>query len=286
MSTHPVRLDRLQAGIVAWLSAAIPSASVVWAPTGFPRAAEGPLVVTARLLAPPSASPLGGASTPVRMLPTSATVRVLAATAGAGVILRVSGRRWEILVPALATVESVRDALLDAVGEDPMVSATFVAGGTSRIVITPTTLGDLYGVSITSDVEGMAEVEAMPTTLAEVQLSDVRAYVEIQAWSQDATPRGGAAAALSRLETTRKLQATREVLDVYGLSIIGGVPAPVELDALSGPAWTSRASVSLYIGQIAIAAAAIVPVERVRGTLHVPPVAAVDIDSEPPEPPA
>lgn len=282
MTTYPVRIDRLQAGIIAWIEAALPDASVFWAPSEFPRDAAAPLVVTAKMLAPPSAAPLGGASASVWTLPTSATIRVLGATEGEGVGLRVSGRRWEHTIGAAETVTTVRDALLDEIGDEPMVSADFTASGTDRIVITGDAIGDLYHVGVMQSAAGLIERETQTTEVAQVELGEVRSYVEIEARSREREPWLGATAALSRLMNTTRLQTARAALDAFGVSFVGSPPAPTELDALSGPAWSSRAQVSIYFGQIALAAASVSLIERVRGSLSVPGTAAITIDTDPP----
>lgn len=285
MTTAPVRLDRLQAGIIAWLDSVFPSpATVLWSPTVTPRASAGGLVVTAKLLAPPSASPLGGASRTTRLVPTTTTVRVLAVSPGADVALRASGLRWE--VPCGVDVEATRDALLAAVeASSTITSFGAVASGTDRIVLTPTAIGDLYNVSARGSAAGLIEIESQTTTLAQCTMVDVRSYVQIEAWSTSRSPHTGAAAALTRLLVPSRLHDAQEILGAYGVSMIGAPPAPTELDELSGPDWTSRAQVSMYFGQVALAAAAILPIERARGTINVPgasPDAVVTIDTEPP----
>lgn len=280
MTTNPVHVGRLQAGITAWLDAVFPSATVLF-DREYPRDAGTALVVTAGLLAPPSYAPIGGASRTPYLLPTSVAFRVTAATVGQDVSFGVAGRRWEYTVQAGDDVEAVRDALLAEVPADPMLDATIVASGTDSILVTPLSLGDVYAPRTI----GAVEISAAPTQLAEVQMGDVRSHVEVQAYSLDRTPMGGAAAALARLLATSRLHTTRSIFDAHGISISGGLPAPVGLDALSGPVWASRAAISLHFAQVSLAAVALEPVERVRGTLEVrgaTPDTLVTLDTEPP----
>lgn len=274
MSTHPIRFDRLQAGIVAWLQAAHPSARVLWHPSEWPRAQAGlDLALTAKIIAGPDSTPLGGESSAAATLPLTAVARVLPAAAGAvgeDVVLFASGRRFEYAIAAGdATVENVRDGWLESLGvggdPGPMVSASFVAQDTDEILITATTLGDLHGLAVLGSIAGLVELEVLTTAVAQVQVEDVQAVIRIEAWATSRYPRGGALAALANLLGRRTLSASTTVLDAHGLSLDPG--RVISLDGMTGPQWDSRATVDLDVGMLSIAAEAPLVIERVRGTL-------------------
>ena len=267
MSTSPVRIDRLQAGLVAWVQSVHPGTTVVWAQSGFPRDTDTGLVFTLRVLAPPSEDPIGGGSRSTRLMPTRVTVQIEGATVGESVKLSVSGRSWEYEIEAGDDVEAVRDGLLAAIEAPTMVSAAFTAVGSDSIQIDATAVGDLHSVWSRGSADGLIDHTVDATTLCEVASADVRTYVEVQAWSYQLAPRLGAPAALSRLMQTRRLTTAVSTLGAYGLAVVGGPPAPIDLSALSGPAWQSRASISFYVSQLALYAEPVESIERVRGTL-------------------
>lgn len=306
MSSVPVRLDRLQVGLVAWVRACVPTATVCWSKTGMPNEAGSAQQITLRMLTGPDDEELGGSSCSRAVLPLSAIWRVLPAALdaeGASVALAASGLRWETTIGADPTLESIRDAMLAAItaGEvegESLISATFTAidldpddeeddidGG--EILIEAITLGDLYKVAALSTDPGLVELEVVTQQAGSVTTTDVRTLVEVQAWTRDVTPRGGASSVLSPIKMRGKAPAAKDVLDRFGLALTGGGPERIiNLDALSGPRWASRAAFSLYVSQIAIHAEPQGAIERVRGTLvgtRGATAVSVSIDTEPPE---
>lgn len=291
MTTVPVRLDRMQAGIVAWLAAVHPGARVLWAPSEWPRAADGTdLVLTARLLSGPDSTPVGGAARPVWELPLTAVARILpgaAGAAGSDVMLRASGRAFEYAIDALDDVEAVRDGLIaaTAAGPGPLVSATFEPVDDDEILISALDVGDLYDLGVSAAATGLIELEVLTTETAAVQVADVSALVELQAWTGSRYPRGGAASALSRLIATLLLPTAQAELDRYGLAVTI-VDRIVPIDGLAGPQWESRAVLSVRVGMLSVAAEAPLTIARVRGTLiaRADPEIEVPIDTGDPDP--
>jgi hypothetical protein len=281
MSSNPVRIDRLQAGLVAMVTAGCPGSTVVWAPSEYPRPAGQPSVVTVQLVAPPSAAPLGGTSKPVRALPTSATLRVLDATEGATIVTTISGWRTEYVVPAAATTETVRDALLLLYAAAPLQGITTTAvddpgddeedeaDDVHEIAVEADALGDLWGLSILGSDPDMIEIDDVVMAAAQAAIVDVRSFVQVQAYGIDRSPRLGAAAVLTRLTGRLMLPSLVRIRSDYGIGLVGGPPTIVGLDALSGPGWESRAAASFFVSQVSLAAEAAEVIERVSGTMSV-----------------
>jgi hypothetical protein len=282
VTTSPVYLDRLQTGLRLAVLAANPGATVVWAPSELPRAATPATVFTLRLLAGPDEDPLGGASATAASLPMAATITLADPVVGEGVLLFVSGRRFEHTFASL-DIEAERDAWLVAITTDPMVNATFEASSTDAITIEADALGDLHHLAVRGDSIAL-DVTSRESAL--VQVVDVRSYVEIQAHSTNRFPRAGAAAALNRFRSATRLPSVAAALEEHGLGLIGTPGRVVSLDALAGPTWTSRSALSLYISQLSLAAEAVERIAHIRGTLVVRGAAADDtaitVDVEPP----
>lgn len=263
MTSAPVRLDRLQAGLAALVALRAPGTAFVWAPAEYPRATAGASLVAAKILTGPSVD--GAASVRVVSLPTAATWTATAATAGSTVVLRASGRAWEYQVQAGDDVTAVRNGMLAAIGANPMVSASFTSSGAASIAIVADALGDLYGL----EAAGSATMTATASTVAEAQVETVASLIELQAYSTELSPRLGASALLSKIRGGLRLGSAQRTLDAYGLSIRDGFGNVVNLDALSGPSWQSRAALQIRIAQLSIAAEPADLIETVRVDLTV-----------------
>ncbi len=264
-----VRLDRLQAAIVAALAAAVSGATVLWGASEYPREAAAETLLQARIVAGPS---ITVSSHDTRRLPTSVRFSITEAVEGEAIVLCASGLRWEYVVQADDTTEIIRDALLELVGEEPMISATFSAVSVGEedpvpaIDVEADELGDLWDVSVGA---GSAEVEVLESTIAEVEFGDVVTLVEIQAYSQNRYPTGGAMTALSRFLSRCRLSSIRAIFDAYGVSPQDASVEPINLDALSGPAWQSRSAVSIRFAQAYVAAEPALIIETVQFGLTV-----------------
>lgn len=264
MTTRPVRLDRLQAGIVAWLRQVLPAATVVWGPSELPRGAASDLLVAARFLTGPTESPIGGAATPTTTLPTVARLTVdPAAVPGDSVRVEASGWAWEYTLVGGDTPALARDALLARMTVAPvLVSATFAAQGTASIDVAALELGDLYQLR----AGGPATWTVLDSEVAIVQASEVSALIELDFRATNRYPLGGAAAACSRVQSTLALPSVAELLDAYGLGV-SPLGAPAQIDALSGPVWESRSVLSIRVSQLTLAAEAPGLIESVSATL-------------------
>lgn len=270
MTTAPVRLDRLQRGIVAWISAALPDATVVWSSSEYPRPDAGPLLVSVELIAGPDDAPLGGASSTPAELPLEATYTLASVGSGAGssVGLDVSGRSFEYTIQSGDDVTDARDGLLARIGTDPMVSATFTPASTAAIGIEALELGDLYGLAVRQSEPGMASIAVVSSQLCRVSSSDVVSQLRIEAFGTSRYPRTGAHSALARLRAAARLGGAREILDAHGLSLVGPAARVVPLNRLAGPGWESRSAWTVQIAQISLAAEAVGRITSIRGSIE------------------
>lgn len=288
MTTRVVHIERLQAGLVELCRTLVPAATVVWAPSEFPRGAAADLIIACRLLAGPDDDPLGGASATPCTLPMTATLTILAATAGESIKLEASGRSFEYTIEIGDDIEAVRDGLLAEINADPgpLVDATFAAASTDAIEIAAAELGDLYHLRVRQSTPGLAALAVGTTAAGLAQSVDVRSWVELQALSTARAPRSGAAAALATILGRRALPAAQGILERYGLAFTGAPGRIVGLDALSGPAWQSRAAVTLYVSQVGLAVEAVGAITRARATLEArgataaPITISLDVDTE------
>jgi hypothetical protein len=288
VTTRAVHIERLQAGLVALIREIVPAATVVWAPSEFPRGAAADLIVACRLLAGPDDDPMGGAAAVPCVLPLTATLTINAATVGESIALHASGRRFEYVIQALDDVEVVRDGLLAAIAAAPgsLVDATFAASSTNVITIAALELGDLYQLRVRQSTPGLATLTTLTTGAGLAQSVDVRAWVELQAFSTNRAPRAGAPAALAQILGRRNLPIATAIMERYGLAWTGAPGRVVSLDALSGPAWQSRSAVTLYVSQVGLTVEPVGAITRARATLQArgattaPITIPLDVDTE------
>lgn len=237
MSTYPIRLDRVQAGLVASVAAALPSAVAAWEGEWTPDGTAGDLFALLRVTSGFDASPRGGESRPTRTLPLAATL-----TIDAPMRVWISGMWWE------ATDAADLLEQLDAV---PLLSATYEAAG-DVVTFEATAPGDLYGL-------GPAAAWVVDTsTVAEVLVESISGACSIDLYSRARGLRSGAMADLQRWRSQVGTTPGRELLDRYGLAIADPIRI-LPLDALAGPRWDSRARASFNVTTLAVDATATIP---------------------------
>lgn len=267
MTTRPVRLDRLQAGLVAWARAMLPDATVVWGPSEYPREQGRRQLVAIRMLTGPSDSPIGGSYTVTRDLPTAITWRAQTPVPGDTVGLALSGMRWEYVVQAGEDATDARDGLLavilDTAGVGPLVSATFEESGAADIAIEGLEIGDLYQPAAFG-TQCTVIVDAEQTAL--LQISEATSLIEVQTFGLR-EPMNGAANMMAKLLSRMTLPTSVDLFARFGLSV-NPTGAPASIDALSGPQWESRSALSLRVSQIQMAAEPVELVESVRGIME------------------
>ncbi len=252
MTTNPVRLDRLEAGITAYLDLVLPDAVNVWSPAKrVPSPSDGDLHARASLVTGPTVrSGDVNESTFPLPLPSEAVLSVPSGIdVGNSLIAEVSGRRFVYDVQAGDDAEAARDGLL-ALMNPAYIDAEFVATGTDQITITPTALGDLYNV----DAHGSLTVSTTDTLCA-VQFDQNDCGVEIMIHSLNRYPSTGAAAAMARVLGRLRLPASRRIFESFGLTVYPG--APVDLTSLSGPEWLSKNAATLTVSMVSVAAEAV-----------------------------
>ncbi len=264
MTTNPVRLDRLMAGMLELVESRAPAgASVHWVPVIEPEENLSDPHFSIRLVSGPAPrAGLARASVFSRVLPLAFTLTVGSTlTEGDTLRFRVSGRTFSENVAAGDTPEAVRDRLLVQLAQ-PLVDATFTANGTDAIDVASSEYGDLYGV----DAAGPGSIVTTTSSLCKIQFDQVRSEVEVQAYSRDRYPMSGAQVALSRITQALELPASHAILDAYNLSVTPG--AVLDLTALSGPEWESRSAVTLSVFQPSVSAEPVQAIQSSRFSIE------------------
>jgi len=267
MTTRSIRLDRMQAGLVAWVSAVLPSATVAWGRTKLPREVAGQRLATFRVVSGPRSAGQGSASVrPWRVIEAASVTITDDIVEGASAGIIASGIKVEHTASAGESRGDVRDALL-ALLQASDIDATFTAADNGvSILITPTSPGDVTGLialgsATTAFLPYYGSLVGSPyggqsgATLTDrkVQIDEATYRIELQISDKRPEPMNGAGAAMAELFASTDLPPMQNVRDQYGLRVDMGTP--INLDRLSGPDWESREVVDLNVTLMSISAA-------------------------------
>lgn len=232
-----VRLPHLERGLTQALA---PVADVVcWARGEQPRDA-GESLLSMRLMAPPSVLARHGGR--VRARAQSATVTVTGATEGGRNVLQLDGYRHVRDVPAASTVTAERDALKAQLDDIEAGRVTTAAVSTDQITITPVDITALWDLQVSGELTG----EVTHGGALRVDKRQEQALVEIQTFARGKHLAQSAHAiltqALNRLVDHDPMVALAE----WGVAVLGWSP-PVDISAIAGAGWETRASSVLTV---------------------------------------
>lgn len=261
MTTTVVPAHRLQMGVEAWIASILPAASVLWNPVELPRESTRSLVVQPRVISGLTSATLGGIERRNTTLPMQVTATIAGVSPGDSVLLCFSGLSFEHTATAGQTGEDVRDALLVAVTSSLLHDVTAIGVGSDKIQLSAPSVGDMYGVSASSNTEGVISLSVDATQSAQVTIGEAETTVQIQAYSTNRYLRLGAAQSLATLLARQNSQSAQSLLESYAISILGPVGQIIDLTALSGPQFESRAAVNVQFTMPTIYAEAIDNIE-------------------------
>ncbi len=259
-----VRLDRVEAAVVACVLALAPSGTVaVWSRSLYPHRNSDPSVVTAKVVRGPSVRPAELIEVDE---PTVLRWSLAAVAAGARVGIAMTGARW--YVDAVSTdVTAVRDALLALFTDGD--GAEFLPGVTVAAIDDDTIEFDADGVPglLFSPVAiGVAAIEVITAVPSEVAMATSTLVVELQAYAQ-----GGGSDASGILASINGGMSMSAAVDIrHDLGIVyHGAEEPVDLSAIAGADWESRASTRWQLSTRSYIARAIPTIETVETTLTI-----------------
>lgn len=239
-----VILDRVKFGSMALIGLST-SALAAWAPIELPRRpASGQDVITARLVRGPE---IRGTRTYFQEEPTTVRWAIAAPTADSRVGISLASARFFADTGAAPTVTTVRDALLAVFTVDQLrliPGVTAVADGADAILFTAT--GGALGRLFCPVAFGPgATAPATVVVDAEVTTGNARGMLEFQAYA--AGPGVDAQSLLAELISGLDSHDIAEMRHNIGLAFQGPAGDVIDLTALAGPKWESRASVRLPV---------------------------------------
>ncbi len=257
-----LRLDLLEAGTTQVFDALFPAATVLWTPSEADRADTNDVLLTMRRISGGWATDSQHTPQPVDVLPTEGVLTVTGDSADARTcIVYAAGLSWRVPVGAGTSdadfLTAIRDALA-TVGYS--IDAVLVLTATD-LTITGTELASLVGLRVVAD----ASVD-LTTTRGKAVTGYEMSTVEVQAHSLNRYPSTGAHAVMSKLLASLRLPSTTAILDLRGISLwdVGSI---IDLTALSGPTWESRAALDLVFVQRSFIAEPIDAVAKVVVTM-------------------
>lgn len=232
--TDLVKLDQVQAAIGAVVQTAAPSAVYLWAPAEYPSRALGAAVVTAEIVRGPDVEGMDGGYS-------SEPTAITWTADGAGDVgdpcgLVIAGWWYASVREAGDDVTDLRDDVLSQL-EDAGWDAT--ASGAASIEIVAVAPGLLWGLrevgESTIDLDTVVDCESMTGT--------ARMVVELQAYC-GGTARVEAQQLLSQIAGQIGTEDVIQARATRGLAIAGIDPV-INIRAVDGAGWESRAAMRL-----------------------------------------
>ena len=192
----------------------------------------------------------------------SLTIHVSAATVGTRPIIRLNDHDYFTDVVGGDTPETVRDRLLAKIqAGEPVAALSAAANGTDRIDLAAAFLGGLRKLTFPGQQnELLPEVVVFSGDAVLVTEGTMAHTLLIEAFSPGREPRNGAWAMITdALERLTQLSVVAQ-LHAFGV-VLWGKGTPINLSAIAGANWESRALVDV---EIAARTIAIEPVEQIE----------------------
>lgn len=235
----PLRLDRLQEALVTVLDDALPSdVTVAWAygeglwESNFPTAQACNLT----MVGGPSYHNRSHARGTLTTVPTSVLFTVDVAASGARYVVELNDFAYRYDASGGDTVTDVRDALETLIAADDQSPYSVAPSGADSLVVTPTTVGDLWQASVSQ------RISATPTLSSEYYLltRGTRVFtVAVGLFSRGRAPRNGAWALTAQAEAAFEAEEYARLLSDFGVGVWGKGPA-TDLSELDNGHWLSR----------------------------------------------
>ena len=260
-----IRYDWLQHGLLEAVRAAVPSdqdPTIVWAPSEYPRGSG--LFIALRMLSGPDLrdgrmESLGGA------IQAPVTIRVTcdAGTEGERGRIACNGGWWTVETETEGDHTELRDAWVEMLATaGHAIQADLTPVSTNQFDIDGTRLWSLYGFAASGNVS----YTITDSQITRAKTADTILRCEIQVFSASRYPRGGAMDVATSIMSALELQASYDILDSHGISVLNMLPI-VDLTTLSGAGWESRAALTLDVGMRTYTAEIIDTIDSYTGSL-------------------
>lgn len=252
---NPIRLDRFQRGLVAFL-VDVCGVQAAWAYGAGSRETMSDAFVSLTLAAGPTL-PIyfarGTSFAPV----TSVSFVVTSATSGALVMVQVNDVPYRVQVAPDATTSTIRDALVAQITEDDSGEYSAAAGlAAGQWTLTPATFGAIWQLST---LGAMTATPTISSSLAKLTQGRAVATVALDVFSRSTSPRSGAWALANRIAVGLQLPSVAESFRDWGFGM--GVVGPLaDLSSIAGASWQSRVRFSVDFN---LQFNAVVPIDRI-----------------------
>lgn len=257
-----IRLDRMQRGLYEALDGV--AGTVSWAMGEAPRG-EGTLL-SLRLTGGPTPGLRKHGREVLLDAATLVDVQVTSAVAGDRAVVELNDFPYIVDVGGGDTVTDVRDAFVALVTELDGDTIAATAASTDRVQLTPNSAGAIRSVTLSGPL-GLAAPVTHGDAVAVTEGTST-AVIELQAFSLDRTPRGGAVSILAEAMARLQRPDVLELLQRWGVAIydLGDV---TDLSAIAGSHWESRALAGITIAMRSTAVAPVGFIENVSADIEV-----------------
>lgn len=263
-----INLNRVKLTATAMITA-VTGATALWAPSQYPRSSTSPAqVVTAKITRGPT---VGRTQVRYESEPTSLRWTAVAPALGQRLILGVSGARWAYDVQGGDDVTDARDGLLAQIvassvnGHQALPGVAVTADGAASILLNASGVpGLLWSPGIRG---GEATLTVVSEVDCETETGIADCVLEFQAYVRG--PGATAHELLGALGGALRGHDVAAIRERWGVAFRGSLTEPINLDALAGAGWESRAAARLPIAVRSYRAVAVATIETTQLSLTV-----------------
>jgi hypothetical protein len=254
---NPIRLDRFQRGLVAFL-ADVCGVQAAWAYGAGSRETMPDAFVNLTLASGPSLPVYFGRGTSFAPV-TSVGFVVTSAVVGGLVMVRVNDIPYRVQVSQGATPSTIRDSLVAQITADDSGEYSAAAGlAAGQWTLTPATFGAIWQLA---SVGAITATPTISSSLAKLTQGRAVASVALDVFSRSTSPRSGAWSIANRIAVGLQLPSVAQTFRDWGFGM--GVVGPLaDLSSIAGGAsWQSRVRFAV---QFNLQFTAVVPIDRIE----------------------
>jgi len=263
----PVRIGRMQAALKAAIAAILGSSpSILWAHAEIPRPTSTTDIVRLQMLSGPSHVGTFMDEAVTADLPTSSTVTISAVTIGRRYWIRLNGYDYGHDAAGVEDKDDVRDALIALINAtDAEETATASIGGSGVIALSPDVPGGIQTIEVSPAAQ--MTIANGGTEFIRLVTGERQSTISIQCFAHSEKLTTSAHSMAAQIKAGLDLETVKALLVEAGVSVMS-VGDTVDLTAIAGAHFETRAQFDLTIFQKSVLTEQISSIENVEFTLQ------------------
>jgi hypothetical protein len=271
----PLRLDRMQRALFDVLSEATDT-DVHWGYTEPTQEQLADSFVELHIIAGPGPFIRAGSrGRTIRAIDT-VPLTVTSVVVDAWYIIRLNGFDYRTAGVSGDTVTDIRDRLVTAIEVDTLETATATTSGADTLDLTADSVGGIWSLELVGALSAGTVTYSSGNVL--VTEGTQTMLVNVQAFSKSQEPRNGASMLIQQCMAALQSPDLVETFTRYGVGVWGKTN-PVDLSAIAGAYWETRASMDITLAVRAIWTRPVETIETVSATLDTTDAGGASLDS-------